>query len=115
MSWLVPPVAAGLWIFIAFLAGLTWYGAAGVGIRADGFGLWMAASAAIAIAIVATRGAPSSRLWSEALVVASAVASVYVMLTSSSGVDVIGGVALATSVAIAVLGARPWVRSKQPD
>ncbi|MDQ2965969.1 MAG: hypothetical protein M3R57_08995 [Chloroflexota bacterium] len=111
MRWLLPPVAAGLWIVLALLAGLIGVGAAGVGIRANTFALWAAASVAMAVAIVATRGAPRSRIASAILAVTSAVGSLVLM---SSSIPFVAAMALILSVAIAVASSQPWATRKEP-
>jgi hypothetical protein len=111
MRRLLPPAAAGLWIVLALMAGLIALGAAAVGIPAGAFGLWAAASAAMAVAIVATRGAPRSRVASEVLSVISLVGSAILL---GSSIPFVAAMALTLSVAIAVLGALPWVTRKEP-
>lgn len=111
MRWLLPPAAAGLWIVLALLTGLIWFGAVRVGMRADVFALWAVASAAMAVAIVATRGAPRSRVASEILAIASAVGSALLL---GSSIPFVAAMALILSVAIAVLCARPWLTRKEP-
>jgi hypothetical protein len=79
--------------------------------RAEVFVLWAAASAGMAVAIVATRGAPRSRVASEVLSITSAVGSALLL---GSSIPFVAGMALTLSVAIAVLGAQPWATRKEP-
>ncbi len=103
-GWL-PPIAAGLWIVLALLVGIIAYGAAAVGMRADPFALWAAASLAVAVAIVATRGAPRSRIASALLAVISGLGSVVLL---SSSIPFVAAMALILSMAIAVTSSQPW-------
>jgi hypothetical protein len=102
---LLPPAAAGLWIVLALLAGLIWLGAVRVGMRAEAFAIWAGGSAAMAVTIVATRGATRSRVASAILAVTSAVGSALLL---SSSIPFVAAMALTLSVAIAVLSAMPW-------
>jgi hypothetical protein len=102
---LLAPAAAGLWIVLALLAGLIWFGAVRVGMRAEVFAIWAAGSAVMAVAIVATRGASRSRVASLLLSITSAVGSA--MLLGSS-IPFVAAMALTLSVATAVLSAMPW-------
>lgn len=111
MRWLLPPAAAGLWIVLAMLVGLIAYGAAGVGIRANAFVIWAGASAAVAVAIVATRGAPRSRVTSAILAVISGLGSAALL---GSSIPFVAAMALILSIAIAVLSSQPWVTRKDP-
>jgi hypothetical protein len=111
VRWLLPPVAAGLWIVLALLVGIIAVGAAAVGMRANTFVLWAATCAAIAVAIVATRGARRSRIASAILSVLSAVGSVALL---SSSIGFVAAMALILSVAIAVASSQPWATRKEP-
>lgn len=111
MRWLFPPAAAGLWIVLALLTGLIWLGALRVGMRAEVFAFWALVSAALAVAIVATRGSPRSRVASEIAAVLSAIGSALLL---GSSIPFVAAMALILSVAIAVLGALPWVRPTAP-
>jgi hypothetical protein len=102
--WL-PPAAAGLWIVLGLLAGLIWFGALRAGMRAEPFALWAAGSAAMAVAIVATRGGSSSRVASLILAVVSAAGSAALL---SSSIAFVAAMALILSVAIAVFSSMPW-------
>jgi len=102
---LLPPAAAGLWIVLALLAGLIWFGAVRVGMRAEAFAVWAAGNAVMAVAIVATRGASRSRVASLVLSVTSAVGSALLL---GSSIPFVAAMALTLSVAIAVLSALPW-------
>ena len=102
---LFPPAAAGLWIVLAFLTGFIWFGALRAGMRAETFALWAAASAVVAVAIVATRGATSSRIASLLLAITSAVGSA---LLVGSSIPFVAAMALILSIAIAVMSAMPW-------
>jgi hypothetical protein len=107
---LLAPAAAGLWIVLALLAGVIWFGAVRVGFPAGTFAIWAAASAVMAVAIVRTRGAQRSRVASAILSVVSAAGSALLL---SSSIPFVAAMALALSVAITVLSAVPW-RSRAP-
>ena len=111
MRWLLPPIAAGLWIVLGLLVGLIWFGAVRVGMRAEVFAIWAATSAAIAVAIVATRGASRSRIASAVLAVSSGLGSAALL---GSSIPFVAGLALILSFAIAVVSSQPWVRRIQP-
>lgn len=111
MNRLLPPAAAGLWIVLAFVAGLIWFGAVRVGVPAGAFAIWAAGSAVMAVAIVATRGAPRSRVASAILAVVSAAGSALLL---SSSIPFVAAMALALSLAIAVVSAQPWRRPTVP-
>ena len=111
MNRLLPPAAAGLWIVLALLAGLIWFGALRVGTPAGPFAIWAGGSAVIAVAIVATRGAPRSRVASAILSVVSAAGSALLL---SSSIALVAAMALTLSVAIAVLSSQPWRRPRAP-
>jgi hypothetical protein len=102
---LLAPAAAGLWIVLALLAGLIWFAAVRVGMRAEPFAIWAAGSAVMALAIVATRGAKRSRVASAILSVVSAAGSALLL---SSSIPFVAAMALMLSLAIAVLSAQPW-------
>ena len=111
MNRLLPPAAAGLWIVLAVLAGLIWFGAVRVGLPAGTFALWAAGSAIMAVAIVKTRGAPRSRVASAILAVVSAAGSALLL---GSSIPFVAAMALTLSVATAVLSAMPWRRPTVP-
>jgi hypothetical protein len=112
MRWLLPPIAAGLWIVLALLAGLIWFAASGVGMRANPFAAWAGGSAAIAVAIVVTRGAPRSRIASAILAVVSAVGSLALL---SSSIPFVAAMALILSVAIALVSSQPWATGRAAE
>ena len=105
MKWLLPPTAAGLWIVLALLTGLICFGAIRVGMRAEVFAIWAGTSAAIAVAIVATRGAPRSRVASALLSIASIAGSVTLL---GSSIPFVAAMALILSMAIAVVSLQSW-------
>lgn len=111
MNRLLPPAAAGLWIVLAMLVGLIWFGAVSVGLRAEAFALWAAGSAAMAVAIVKTRGAPRSRVASAVLAVVSAAGSALLL---GSSIPFVAAMALTLSIAIAVFSSMPWRRPTVP-
>ena len=111
MNRLLPPAAAGLWIVLALLAGIIWFGAVRVGMPAGPFAIWAMASAVVAVAIVASRGAPRSRVASAILSLVSAAGSALLL---SSSIAFVAAMALILSVAIAVLSAQPWRRPRVP-
>ena len=111
MRWLLPPAAAGLWIVLSLVTAFIAIGAARVGVRTDPFVFWAVASAAMAVAIVAKRGASWTRLASLILSLISAAGSAILL---SSSIAFVGAMALILSMAIAVIAVQPWPRPTAP-
>jgi hypothetical protein len=94
------------------LVALLFFGAGGVGIVFYPFFAWAAGCAVVAVAIVATRGAPWTRLASSGLALVSAVASSYFLLGSSEMFTFTFAATLSVSIVIALLGGRSWASGK---
>lgn len=105
MNRLLAPAAAGLWIVLALLTGVMWFGAVRVGFPAGTFAIWAATSAVLAVAIVRTRGSSRSRVASAILSVVSAAGSALLL---ASSIPFVAAMALVLSLAITVLSAVPW-------